>query len=302
MKAMMKAGSVLLPLTAAVLLAACGGGDNPGGPIKYPPQGTPPNQPVATNTINLKVAKGAVDKADCELTRIGSTTVIAERVTSVAGTATFKTTDGQTPDGNYQITCKPTATSTYYDEATKTRKPYNFTLTAVFKLDAPAENVVISAASTAIVDVINRRIAASQPVKDADITAAKDFVSKLYGGINPDADIMLVDSDADLTALMNANPNDPAVRQGLAAAAMSYLAQSLGKTPAEILAAISADIADGVLGDDLAGIGIPNLAALQTQVTNALDAATNQTPPTSNPDSNVPVDPTPTGSTGGTNP
>lgn len=276
-------------ISAAVLLAACGGGGSSG---------------ATSHSVSSTASLGALVGASCTAkdirfaTTYSGTTdsngiVVFNGVPNTAGTLLVSCSGGQ-----------------YYDEATDTTSTLVGTLESVVAAGqtqaavTPLTNIVASLVKTAIAGVANPSITPAQ------LAAVAKSVADVYA---PGVDLLSppkpVKSSADVATISNA---DNAGKYAAALAGLSKLANDNGKTLDVLTSAITNDVANGTIGDELSSIntnfsGANGLSNLNAALDSAQNSITPAAPPpaqgtrsstgtTTSPE----VTPNPTGATGAT--
>lgn len=252
---------VLSAISAALLLAACGGGGSSGS---------------TTHSVSSTASLGALVGATCTAKDIRFNTTFTG-TTNASGVVVFNGVPNSA--GTLLVSCTG---GNYYDEATNTTVPLAGTLESVVPAGqsqaavTPLTNIVASLVKTAIAGVANPSITPAQ------LAAVAKQVADVYApGVDLLAPPKPVLSSADVTTLSNA---DNANKYAAALAALSKLAKTNGKTLDAVTTAITNDVADGTIGNDLQSInsgftGANGLANLNSALDQAQAAIAPSAPP-----------------------
>lgn len=113
----------LSALATCLALTGCGGSSNDNGSSSTPP---------ATRSISVSPSLGQINNADVILKQVSTGTILGTQNTGSSGQVTFNNIAANS--GALAIEVKPTATSTYFDEATAKTVPFPTTAPSLHAL------------------------------------------------------------------------------------------------------------------------------------------------------------------------
>jgi hypothetical protein len=245
-------------LAACAVLTGCGGTND---------------EPAPTTSFVATAALGAVTGATCTATEIGSNRIF----TALSAT----NTDGKVVvsglplnAGALLLDCSGGA---YFDEATGLTKNLAASDKISTVLPKGATEVGVTPLTSLVAASVRQALAAApagSTLSNAQINAVAKSVAGVFApGVDLLAPPTVVKNAADVAAISS---NSAAGKYAAALAALSQLAKDQGTDQTQLTAALVSDMADGVIGDDLASIGITNY----TDLTGSLNSAASTVTPT----------------------
>jgi hypothetical protein len=241
-------------LLSVVLLTACGGNHE---------------DPAPTTSVVATAALGAVTGATCIANEIGTNRVYSA-VSSTNADGKVVIEGLPVSAGAMLIDCHG---GSYFDEATGQTKSLLATDVISTVLPKGATQVGVTPL-TSLVAASIRQVLATAPagstISNAQLTAVSTSIASVFApGIDLLAPPKVIKNAADVAAIAG---NDPANQYAAALAGLSALAKAQGFDQTTLMQALVADVADGVIGDDLTTVGITDYADLSSGLDTAAAA------------------------------